>query len=114
MSASMQITFKVYGCEIIEEEKKSKPKDPLPDVEKAKREDLQKLQKSPFVPEPTSSPKQDTKQPQSQPATKSPAVEKKPEPRKPEVVYKTTGATTNNKIVERNQKNAKEKDCEIY
>lgn len=45
----MQITFKVYGCEIIEEEKKSKHKESvLPDVEKAKREDLQKLQTSPF------------------------------------------------------------------
>ena len=34
----MQITFKVYGCEIIEEEKKTKQKDTVvPDVEKAKR-----------------------------------------------------------------------------
>jgi ABC-type dipeptide/oligopeptide/nickel transport system ATPase component len=88
----------------------------LPDVEKAKREDLQKLQKSPFTTEPTltSSPTQENKQQTSIPG-KSPAVEKKPEgPRKTEVVYKTAGATSNNRIVERNQKNAKEKDCEIY
>lgn len=105
----------MYGCEIIEEEKKGKPKDSvLPDVEKAKREDLQKLQKSPFSEPPlTSSPKQDNKNPSNGPA-RSPALEKKPEPRKTEVVYKTTGATSNNKIVDRNQKNAKEKDCEIY
>lgn len=111
----MQITFKVYGCEIIEEEKKSKQKESvLPDVEKAKREDLQKLQTSPF--NNTASPKQETKQQPSTPVTnKSPTVEKKPEAaRKPEVVYKTPGSTTNNKIAERNQKNAKEKDCEIY
>ncbi len=109
----MQITFKVYGCEIIEEEKKKQKDSVLPDVEKAKREDLQKLQTSPFTA--TASPKQENKQQPSTPVTnKSPNVEKKPEPRKAEVVYKTPGATTNNKIQERNQKNAKEKDCEIY
>jgi hypothetical protein len=103
----------VYGCEIIEEEKKRQKESVLPDVEKAKREDLQKLQTSPFT---TASPKQDTKQQPSTPVTnKSPNLEKKQEPpRKAGVVYKTPGATTNNTIGERNQKNAKEKDCEIY
>lgn len=79
----MKITFKVYGCEIIEEEKKTKnpTKAPtqgnamVPDVEIAKREDLQKLQKSPFQePTATTSPKVEQKG-----ATKSPAVEKKVE-----------------------------------
>lgn len=104
----------MYGCEIIEEEKKNKQKESvLPDVEKAKREDLQKLQTSPF--NNTASPKQENKQPSTPVTNKSPTVEKKAEPaRKPEVVYKTPGSTTNNKIAERNQKNAKEKDCEIY
>jgi hypothetical protein len=58
------------------------------------------LQKSPFTPEPTltASPKHDKQQPPL--PNKSPAVEKKPEPpRKTEVVYKTSGAATNNKIV---------------
>lgn len=54
------------------------------------------------------------KQEQKSAAIKSPVVEKKPETKKVEPVYKTPGATTNNKINERNQKNAKEKDCEIY
>lgn len=56
----------------------------VPDVEIAKREDLQKLQKSPFQePVVTTSPKVDQKA-----ATKSPAVEKKVEKEAPAPVKK--------------------------
>ena len=55
---------------------------------------------------------------QPEPQKRSPALV---DPRKPtdlsgkrQETYKYSGSTTNNKINERNQKNAKDKDCIIY
>lgn len=107
-----KITFKVYGCEVVEEEKKTpkppKTQEPVePDVEKAKKEDLKKLQRTyTMQPEP---------QPVRTPATKPPAAEVKKETKREGVATgKSSGSATNNTVGERNQKNAKEKDCEIY
>jgi hypothetical protein len=106
---------------VIEEEKKTiKPtkSDNLElDVEKAKREDLRKNQNV-F---PADSVSKTTYQvPQNKEPLKSeirahvdPKKQTEQQNRRQEN-YRATGATTNNKITERNQKNAKDKDCLIY
>lgn len=106
---------------MIEEEKKTiKPtkSDNLElDVEKAKREDLRKNQNV-F---PADSVSKTTYQvPQNKEPLKS-EIRAHVDPKKQieqqnrrQESYKAAGATTNNKITERNQKNAKDKDCLIY
>lgn len=107
---------------MIEEEKKTpkttKNNDKVDlDVEKAKREDLKKQQTVFSIDK--DSHKNTYQVPQKKEPLKS-EIKAPSDPRKADnstrrvETYKTTGSASNNKINDRNQKNAKDKDCIIY
>lgn len=116
-----KIVFKVYGCEIIPEEKKTvsptkKAEGVELDVEKAKREDLKKKQAIFSVDKESTSKQvvQGKPSPNKGSASISDPKRVSESTSRRQEAYKTQTSSTNNKITERNQKNAKDKDCIIY